>query len=103
LLAAARLAHTPALGEWVSRSLVLTCPTDLRRRRRPVRALRSLGHDGRGAVQLLADELDDDTTDELRDGATQLVPDERLEGLWRRGHAEEFTIRRLDSWPANSF
>jgi hypothetical protein len=36
---------------------------------------------------LLADEFDDDLADELRDGAAQLVSDERLERLLgRRGH-----------------
>ena len=42
------------------------------------------------AVQLLADELDDDAADELTDGAAQLVSDERLERLpGRRGHVSE--------------
>jgi hypothetical protein len=35
---------------------------------------------------LLADELADDALDELRDGTAQLVSDERLERLRRRGH-----------------
>jgi hypothetical protein len=34
-----------------------------------------------GTVQLLVDELDDDTAHKLRDGAAQLVTDERLDRL----------------------
>jgi hypothetical protein len=45
------------------------------------------GSGARGAVQLFADELDDDLADELGDGPAQLVSDERLERLpGRRGH-----------------
>jgi hypothetical protein len=39
-----------------------------------------------GPVQPLADELADDLLDKLADGAAQLVFDERLERLVRRGH-----------------
>jgi hypothetical protein len=45
-------------------------------------------------VQLLSDELDDDLADELGDGAAQLVSDERLERLLRRGHDGSFPPRQ---------
>jgi hypothetical protein len=46
-----------------------------------------------GAVQLLADELDDDAADELGDGAAKLVSDERLERLpGRRGHGRSLRL-----------
>jgi hypothetical protein len=38
------------------------------------------------AVQLLANELADDTLDELGDGTAQLVSDERLKRLAGRSH-----------------
>jgi hypothetical protein len=49
----------------------------------PFRAWCDLRLDGRRrvAVQLLADELDDDPLDKLCDGAAQLVSDERLDRL----------------------
>jgi hypothetical protein len=52
-----------------------------------------------GAVQLLADELDDDAADELGDGPAQLVSDERLERLRRRGHGLESTTVLCPSRP----
>jgi hypothetical protein len=58
------------------------------RRRGPLAVLRTANNGFRGgsetrggAVQLLADELDDDLADELGDGAAQLVPNERLDRL----------------------
>jgi hypothetical protein len=47
-----------------------------------------------GPVQLLADELDGDLADEIGDEAAQLVPDERLERLRRRGHEPKSMTRR---------
>jgi hypothetical protein len=47
--------------------------------------------DARGS--LFVNELDDDAADELGDGAAQLVSDERLKRLRRRGHAPEFTTQ----------
>jgi hypothetical protein len=67
------------LSELVSGFLALARSADLRRRRCPVRALRGFSRNRRGAVQLLADELDDDLADEIRDRLSQLGPDDLLE------------------------
>jgi hypothetical protein len=42
------------------------------------------------AVHRLGDELGHEPPTELRDGASQLVSDERLERLLRRGHLLSF-------------
>src|SRR4029453_4120298 len=54
-----------------------------------------------GAIQLLADELDNDAADELGDGAAQLVSDERLERLRRHCHAPESTTAPAWRCPGN--
>jgi hypothetical protein len=54
----------------------------------PVRRLRRQLSGLSGAVQLLADELNDEA-DDLLDGAAQFVSDERLQCLRRHSHAPE--------------
>jgi len=74
--AAASAAAAPVVAGWLRLSAAIAAP------------LVSCG-----AVQLFADELDDDAADELGDGAAQLVFDERLErSLRRRGHTR--SLRR---------
>jgi hypothetical protein len=84
----AGLAHAPVAGELVGRLLAPARPADLGRRCSAVRGGWDLSkvQAGMAAVQLFVDELDDDLVHELGDGAAQLVTDERLERLGRRGH-----------------
>jgi hypothetical protein len=108
--ASAGAAALRVLAGWLRLSAATAAPLGRRRLRgrawASVRLLRVLRTCGRPetqsvAVQLLADELDDDALDKLGDGAAQLVPDERLERLGGRGHGPESTTRSgsiLHSW-----